>query len=118
VGSGLEPSVFLGRPEFVGVDHIQGAFIFACGLMISPGEFIFFVAGEPVFFDVFVRQFGFGVSFGVFAGNIGRPKDLPNRVSAVRVGFEGLICHPLDVFENLAFGAVGQNFLINVGGHA
>ena len=50
----LQDAFLLHLLELVGVDHVGSAFVFAGGLVVAAGDFVFLVAGEAVLLDILV----------------------------------------------------------------
>lgn len=98
--------------ELICVDHIGRTFVLAGGFMIFAGHFIFFVASEAVFLDIFIRQFALGRALGVFGRQVGCDKDLTHGISSMRVGLQRRVRHSLNDFKAVAICAAGQDFLI------
>lgn len=82
--------------------------------MIVSGEWIFFIASEAVFLEMFIIQLGLHLPFTVLTGKAGSMEYLSNRISGFRVDFQGFLRHRLDILEGLPVRTVGQNFLIEI----
>lgn len=77
----LVQAILLDFFQLIGIHHVGCPLIFASSFIVSACEFIFFVAGKPILFDIFIGQLILGRSFSVFARNIGRVKYLSHWVA-------------------------------------
>jgi len=91
--------------------------LFACGFVVFTGQFIALVFSKTSLLDIFGVELLFGFPRRIFAGDVRRLVNAPDRPAANRVLGEGIILHALGDFKAIALGTIVKNHLINVGWH-
>lgn len=114
----------MGVPNFSGACsvfwlfyNIGGAGVVAGGFVVASGEFVLLVLGEAFLGEVFIVEGALVGLFGVTGVEGGAGEHFADGFSGVGMLGEGRVGHGLNDLKAGAGAAVGQDFLVGVGGH-
>ena len=98
-------------------DDLRRARVITGGLVVTSGEFVFFVFCEAFLGEVLVFEGALVGFLGVSGIEGGAAENLANGLSGLWMGAQGRIGHALNDLKLGSGAAVGEDFFVGVGGH-